>query len=176
MLPGGHLVARALAEEGVTHLFTLCGGHIQNIYDGCLDHGIRVVDVRHEQSAAHAAEALGLEPASVFKTIVLRGERTGPFVCVIPGPFEVDLKKAARAAGDKSASPLPLKELEPLTGYVRGGCSPVAMKKALPTYIDETALLFDRISVSAGRRGLQVLAAPSDVANLSGAIFADLIA
>lgn len=140
-------------------------------------HELRAYEVDAEDlSAAHAAEALGLEPESVFKTIVLRGERTGPFVCVIPGPFEVDLKKAARAAGDKSASPLPLKELEPLTGYVRGGCSPVAMKKALPTYIDETALLFDRISVSAGRRGLQVLAAPSDVANLSGATFADLIA
>jgi len=125
-------------------------------------------------SAAHAAEALGLDPDSVFKTIVLRGERTGPFVCVVPGPAEVDLKKAARAAGDKAATPLLLKELEPLTGYVRGGCSPIGMKKQLPTFIDETAGVFDRISVSAGRRGVQVLIAPGDLARIAGAEFQDL--
>lgn len=140
-------------------------------------HELRAYEVdESDLSAGHAAEALGLDPESVFKTIVVRGERIGPFVCVVPGPYEVDLKKAARAAGDKSASPLPLKELEPLTGYVRGGCSPVGMKKALPTFIDETALVFDRISVSAGRRGLQVLASPADIAVISGASFADLIA
>jgi Cys-tRNA(Pro)/Cys-tRNA(Cys) deacylase len=125
-------------------------------------------------SAAHAAEALGLDPDSVFKTIVLRGERTGPFVCVVPGPAEVDLKKAARAAGDKAAAPLPLKDLEPLTGYVRGGCSPIGMKKRFPTFIDETAGVFDRISVSAGRRGVQVLIAPGDLARIAGAEFQDL--
>lgn len=126
-------------------------------------------------SAAHAAELLGLDPDSVFKTVVLRGERTGPFACVVPGPAEVDLKKAARAAGDKAAAPLPLKELEPLTGYVRGGCSPIGMKRKLPTFFDETARVFGRISVSAGRRGVQVLAAPDDLARVSGAAFADLI-
>jgi Cys-tRNA(Pro)/Cys-tRNA(Cys) deacylase len=126
-------------------------------------------------SAIHAAASLGLDPDSVFKTIVLFGERTGPFVCVIPGTCEVDLRKAAKAAGDKAASPLPLRDLEPLTGYLRGGCSPVGMKRALPTWFDETARLFDRISVSAGRRGLQVLAAPEDLAAVSGARFADLV-
>ncbi len=126
-------------------------------------------------SAAHAAEVLGLDPDTVFKTIVLRGERTGPFVCVIPGPCEVDLKKAAKAAGDKAAAPLPLKDLEPLTGYVRGGCSPVGMKRKLPTYIDETARVFDRISVSAGRRGLQVILAPEDLARIAEAEFADVV-
>jgi Cys-tRNA(Pro)/Cys-tRNA(Cys) deacylase len=126
-------------------------------------------------SAAHAAASAGLDADTVFKTIVLRGERIGPFVCVIPGPCEVDLKKAAKAAGDKAAAPIPLKELEPLTGYVRGGCSPIGMKKRLPTYIDETALVFDRVSVSAGRRGLQVLAAPADLARMAGAEFEDLI-
>lgn len=125
-------------------------------------------------SAAHAAEVLGLDPDTVFKTIVLKGERTGPFVCVIPGPCEVDLKKAARAAGDKAATPLPLKELEPLTGYVRGGCSPVGMKKKLPTFIDETARVFGRISVSAGRRGLQVIASPEDLARAADGDFADV--
>ncbi len=126
-------------------------------------------------SAVHAARSLGIDPDSVFKTIVLRGERTGPFVCVVPGPAEVDLKKAARAAGDKAASPLPLKELEPLTGYIRGGCSPVGMKRKLPTFIDETAQIFERVSVSAGRRGLQVLAAPADIARAADASFAELI-
>ena len=126
-------------------------------------------------SAAHAAEVLGLDPDTVFKTIVLRGERTGPFVCVIPGPCEVDLKKAAKAAGDKAAAPLPLRDLEPLTGYVRGGCSPVGMKKKLPTYLDETARVFDRISVSAGRRGLQVLLRPEDLAQIAEAVFRDVV-
>jgi len=126
-------------------------------------------------SAIHAAELLGLDPDSVFKTIVLDGERTGPFVCVIPGPCEVDLKKATRAAGDKSAHPLPLKELEPLTGYVRGGCSPIGLKKKLPVFIDETALIFESISVSAGRRGLQMLISPRDLANAAEAEFKDLV-
>lgn len=129
----------------------------------------------NDLSAVHAADALGIEPDSVFKTIVLRGERTGPFVCVVPGPAEVDLKKAARAAGDKRATPLPLKELEPLTGYIRGGCSPIGMKKKFPTFIDETALVFDRISISAGKRGVQAIIAPSDIAALAGAVFRDLI-
>ncbi len=126
-------------------------------------------------SAARAAAAAGLEGDTVFKTIVLRGERKGPFVCVIPGPCEVDLKKAAKAAGDKAAVPLPLRELEPLTGYIRGGCSPIGMKKKLPTYLDETSLVFERISVSAGRRGLQVLLSPADLALAAGAALADLI-
>jgi Cys-tRNA(Pro)/Cys-tRNA(Cys) deacylase len=126
-------------------------------------------------SAIHAAELLGLDPDSVFKTIVLEGERTGPFVCVIPGPCEVDLKKATRAVGDKSAQPLPLRELEPLTGYVRGGCSPMGLKKKLPVFIDETALVFDSISVSAGKRGLQVLISPRNLASAAGAEFRDLV-
>jgi Cys-tRNA(Pro)/Cys-tRNA(Cys) deacylase len=126
-------------------------------------------------SAEHAAQAAGLDPETVFKTIVLRGGRGGCFVCVVPGPYEVDLKKAAKAAGEKSAAPIALKELEPLTGYVRGGCSPVGLKKPLPIYLDETALVFDRISVSAGRRGLQMLVAPAELLRLTGAAIADLI-
>ncbi|GAB1483352.1 Cys-tRNA(Pro) deacylase [Treponema sp.] len=126
-------------------------------------------------SAKHAAKLLGIEADRVFKTIVLIGERTGPLVTVVPGSCEVDLKKAARAAGDKSVSPLPLASLEALTGYVRGGCSPLGMKKMLPTFIDETALVFDTISVSAGRRGLQVLLLPLDLATMAGALFSDLI-
>jgi Cys-tRNA(Pro)/Cys-tRNA(Cys) deacylase len=126
-------------------------------------------------SATHAAELLGLEADRVFKTIVLEGERNGYLVCVIPGTCEVDLKKAAKAAGDKAVRPLPLRDLEPLTGYLRGGCSPLGMKKKFPTYIDETALMFDSISVSAGRRGLQILILPQTLAELSDAAFCDLI-
>jgi Cys-tRNA(Pro)/Cys-tRNA(Cys) deacylase len=126
-------------------------------------------------SATHAAELLGLEADRVFKTIVLEGERNGYLVCVIPGTCEVDLKKAAKAAGDKAVRPLPLRDLEPLTGYIRGGCSPLGMKKKFPTYIDETALMFDSISVSAGRRGLQILILPQTLAELSDAAFCDLI-
>lgn len=132
-------------------------------------------DVDEDLSAGHAAEKLGLDSDQVFKTIVLVGERTGPFVCIIPGSCEIDFKKAARAAGDKGCSLLPLKELEPLTGYVRGGCSPLGMKKHLPAFLDETAQLFDRISVSAGRRGLQIFLAPADLAAACGAVSADLI-
>ncbi|PKL05858.1 MAG: Cys-tRNA(Pro) deacylase [Spirochaetae bacterium HGW-Spirochaetae-9] len=136
---------------------------------------IRHYEVDEDLSATHAAEKLKLDPDQVFKTIVLQGERTGYFVCVIPGSFEIDLKKAARAAGDKGCVLLPLKKLEPLTGYVRGGCSPIGMKKRLPTYLDETALLFERISVSAGRRGMQVLLNPGFLLEIAGAKIADLI-
>lgn len=126
-------------------------------------------------SATHVAELLGLESDRVFKTIVLKGERTGHLVCVVPGTCEIDLKRAAKAAGDKSVRPLPLRDLEAVTGYIRGGCSPLGMKKKFPTYIDETALVFDTISVSAGRRGLQILIAPRLLAQLSEAVFCGLI-
>jgi len=126
-------------------------------------------------SATHAAELLGLEADRVFKTIVLEGERSGHLVCVVPGTCEVDLKKAAKAAGDKAVRLLPLRDLEPLTGYIRGGCSPLGMKKKFPTYIDETALMFDSISISAGRRGLQILISPQQLAFLTDATFFDLI-
>lgn len=131
-------------------------------------------EVDDDLSATHAAEKLNLDPDQVFKTIVLQGERTGCFVCVIPGSCEIDLKKAARAAGDKGCALLPLKELEPLTGYVRGGCSPIGMKKRLPTFLDETASLFEEISVSAGRRGMQVLLSPRLLLEVTGATIADL--
>jgi len=114
-------------------------------------------------SATTSAAKLGIEPERVFKTLALRGEKAGVFLCCVPGDAEVDLKKAARAAGDKSAEMLPLKELLPATGYVRGGCSPVGTKKPFPVYVDETAQLFDEISVSAGARGMQILLAPADL-------------
>jgi len=134
-------------------------------------------------SAAHAAAELGLDPDRVFKTLALRGDRTGFFFCCIPGAAELNLKKAAAASGNKSVAMLPLKELQPSTGYIRGGCSPIGAKKKFPVYIDETAQLFDEISVSAGRRGLQMLLAPADLLRAAeeqpggsaGAVFADLV-
>ena len=107
-------------------------------------------------SARHVAAELGEDIDLVFKTLVLRGDRNGIFVCVIPGDFEVDLKLAARISGNKNCEMLHMKELLPTTGYIRGGCSPIGMKKSFPTFIHESCLLYDYIFVSAGVRGLQL--------------------
>lgn len=123
----------------------------------------------------HAAEAIGKPAEEVFKTLVARGERTGINVFCIPVCFELDLKKAAKAAGDKNMVMVPVKELLALTGYIRGGCSPVGMKKKYPTFIDETAQLYDEIAVSAGARGHQMLLPPEPLAQLVDAEFVDLI-
>lgn len=126
------------------------------------------VDEEH-LDAGHIAAQLGEDLDRVFKTLVLRGDRTGPFVCVIPGSLEVDLKLAARISGNKSCEMLHLKELLPLTGYIRGGCSPIGMKKAFPTFIHESALLYDSIFISAGVRGLQFRIAPQALIDFIGA-------
>ena len=126
------------------------------------------VDEEH-LDAGHVAASLGEDPDRVFKTLVLRGDRSGPFVCVIPGSLEVDLKVAARISGNKSCEMLHVKELFPLTGYIRGGCSPIGMKKAFPTFLHESALLYDSIFVSAGVRGLQLRIAPAALIDFIGA-------
>lgn len=123
----------------------------------------------------HAAEALGKPAEEVFKTLVARGEKTGINVFCVPVCFELDLKKAAKAAGDKNMELIHVKELLGLTGYIRGGCSPVGMKKLYPTYIDETCQLYDEIAVSAGARGHQMLLPPEDLAKLVNAELVDLI-
>lgn len=125
-------------------------------------------------SGAHAAAALGLDPARAFKTLVLRGARKGLFVCCVPVLAEADLRKAAKAMGDKGAALLPLKELLEASGYVRGGCSPVGMKKRLPTLVEETARLYDRIAISAGARGQMLLVEPDSLVTYLGARYADL--
>jgi Cys-tRNA(Pro)/Cys-tRNA(Cys) deacylase len=125
-------------------------------------------------SGLHAAELLGVSPERVFKTLVLRGAGGAYYVCCIPSAAELDLKKAARVSGEKKIDLIPLKELLPLTGYVRGGCSPMGMKKQFPTFIDETAELFDTISVCAGERGVLVFLNAADLAGFIGAAFADL--
>ena len=126
------------------------------------------VDEDHLE-ASHVAEQLGEDLDRVFKTLVLRGDRGGLFVCVIPGSMEVDLKVASRISGNKSCAMIHVKELLPLTGYIRGGCSPIGMKKPLPTFIHESALLWDTIYVSAGVRGLQLCVAPQALIDFVGA-------
>lgn len=126
-------------------------------------------------AASHVADELGEDINKVFKTIVLHGERVGYFVCVVPGNCEIDLKKAAAVAGAKKAELIPMKDLLPLTGYIRGGCSPVGMKKPFPTFFHDTATGFDAIYVSAGVRGLQLKIDPNILIEFVGASVADLV-
>ena len=126
-------------------------------------------------AADHVAEQLGEDIHQVFKTLVLHGDRTGHFVCVVPGCDEVDLKKAARVSGNKKVEMIAMKQLLPTTGYIRGGCSPIGMKKPFPTYFHHTCNDFDYIYVSAGMRGLQLKMTPSDLVGFVGAIVDDLI-
>ena len=122
----------------------------------------------------HAAMAVGMPPEQVFKTLVARGDRTGINVFCIPVCCELDLKKAAKASGDKKVEMVAVKELLNLTGYIRGGCSPVGMKKKYPTFMDETCILWDEIAVSAGARGHQMILPPEQLAELVGAQFVDI--
>ena len=131
------------------------------------------VDEEH-LAATHVAEQLGEDIACVFKTLVLKGDRTGYFVCVVPGDHEGDLKAAAKVSGNKKVDLIPMKELLPVTGYIRGGCSPIGMKKAFPTYIHASASEHPFIYISAGVRGLQLKLAPADLAAYVRAAFAEI--
>ena len=132
------------------------------------------VDEEH-LGAEHTAEVLGEPIERIFKTLVLRGDKLGFFVCVIPGAEEVDLKKAAKVTGNKKVEMIHVKELLPLTGYIRGGCSPIGMKKALPTWFHESIMNFDHVFCSAGVRGLQFRLAPQDLVRAARGTVADLI-
>ncbi len=123
----------------------------------------------------HIAQMLGEDPASSLKTLVCAAPSGGHVVCCLPVADELDLKKAAAAAGEKSLALVHVRDLEPLTGYVRGGCSPVGMKRRFPTLIDETAQLFDEVRVSGGRRGLSLALDPLDLARFCDATFADIV-
>jgi Cys-tRNA(Pro)/Cys-tRNA(Cys) deacylase len=127
-----------------------------------------------ELDAQTVARKINLPPEQVFKTLVLVGDALPYFVTVIPATEELQLKHVARVTGNKSCSLLPLKELFPLTGYVRGGCSPIGMKKQFPTFVDETADLFDVISISGGARGLQILLSVTALANVTSAVLVNL--
>lgn len=141
-----------------------------------IEYRLREYPIKEDEhlDAVSVAQLVGLPPECVFKTLVARGDRHGPCMAVLPGPSTLDLKALARASGDRSVSLLALKEVTPLTGYVRGGVTALGAKKALPVYLDETAQLFDEIAVSAGRKGLQILLAPSDYVRATGAMLVRL--
>ena len=126
-------------------------------------------------STIHVAQQLNEPVEQVFKTLVLKGDKIGYFVCIIPGAEELDLKKAAKASKNKSCEMIPMKELLPITGYIRGACSPIGMKKHLPTYIHETCFNYSHIYISAGQRGLQIQIAPKDLVKETGAEVVSLI-
>jgi len=148
---------RILEAEGIRHVT-----HGYDVSDGKID-GVSV------------AHKIGQEPERVFKTLVAEGKSAGTCVFVIPVSAELDLKKAALAIGDKYVEMIKSRDLEPRTGYIHGGCSPVGIKKAFPTFIEETAALYDTIVVSAGRIGLQMELDPQNLARVTGAVFRDLI-
>ncbi len=126
-------------------------------------------------SGTHVAHCTGMDPKMVFKTLVAKGDKNGFCVFCVPCDCEVDLKKAAKVTGDKKVEFLHLKDLLPVTGYIRGGCSPIGMKKRFPTFIHESAQSYDSIAVSGGIRGLQVILSASELAEFTGAKFANLI-
>jgi len=128
----------------------------------------------NDLSGVHVAIQLGQPVEQVFKTLVLKGEQKSYVVCCIPVAEELDLKKVAKAIGDKKVEMIPMKDLLMVTGYIRGGCSPIGMKKKLPTFIDETCELFDIIAISAGIRGMQILINPQDLINYTEAQTKDL--
>ena len=129
----------------------------------------------NDLSGVKAAKAIGMPEEQLFKTLVTKGDKTGPVVFCIPVAEELDLKKAAVVSKNKKIEMAHVKDLLPLTGYIRGGCSPIGMKKKFPTFIDETAQLFDEIGVSAGARGHQIILNPYDLANYVDAGFFDLV-
>jgi len=120
-------------------------------------------------SATHVAETLGENVEQLFKTLILHGDKSNYFVCIIPGDKELDLKLSAKVSGNKSCEMIPMKELLSVTGYIRGACSPIGMKKHFPTYIHETCLLFDFIYISAGQRGLQLKINPKELVDITRA-------
>ena len=129
----------------------------------------------NDLSGSHAADMMGADHDSVYKTLVLKGEKTGFLVCCIPVDEELDLKKVAKAAKDKKVEMIPMKDLLPLTGYIRGGCSPVGMKKKFPTYIEEMAQLCEQVAVRAGQRGIQIILKPEDLCRYVEGTFASLV-
>ena len=128
----------------------------------------------NDLAAQHVADSLGQPIEQVFKTLVLHGDRSGHVVCVVPGNSEVDLKALAKASGNKKVEMIAMKDLLSVTGYIRGGCSPIGMKKRFPTFFHSTAVDFDVIYVSAGVRGLQIAIAPDKLIRFVGGIVADV--
>ena len=146
------------------------------ILDGLgINYEIKTYEVdESDLSAVHVAQVSGLDIEMIFKTLVARGDKTGIIMAVIGGGDELDLKSLAKASGNKSVELIALKELRPLTGYVRGGCSPLGAKKNYPVYLDSRALTLEKISISAGLRGMQIILSPQDLIRATNATVADL--
>lgn len=133
------------------------------------------VDMDEHQSAVDVAEAISIAPEKIYKTLVLKGQQDPYIVAVIPGNANLDLKKIAKASGNKNCEMLPMKDLQAITGYIRGGCSPIGMKKQFPTFVEELSTLEDAIVISAGKRGLQIVINPADLAKAIELSFTDLV-
>ncbi|RAJ08241.1 Cys-tRNA(Pro)/Cys-tRNA(Cys) deacylase [Chitinophaga skermanii] len=141
-----------------------------------ISYEVRTYEVHEDHlSAVDVAESIGIEPERLFKTLVLKGNIDPYIVAVIPGNAQLDLKKIAKHSGNKNCDMLPMKDLLAVTGYIRGGCSPIGMKKQFPTYIEELATLEATIVVSAGKRGLQIILDPQDLAKAVNARFVDIV-
>jgi Cys-tRNA(Pro)/Cys-tRNA(Cys) deacylase len=125
-------------------------------------------------SAVHVAKLIGIHPDKIYKTLVMKGQKDPYLVAVIPGNAQLNLKKIAKVSGNKNCEMLPVKDLLAVTGYIRGGCSPIGMKKQFPVFIEETATLEEKIIISAGKRGLQIIINPNELALVTGAQFADI--
>ncbi|MNX97838.1 Cys-tRNA(Pro)/Cys-tRNA(Cys) deacylase YbaK [compost metagenome] len=139
-------------------------------------YNLKTYEVKDEhQSATNVAETLGIEPELIYKTLVLTGQKDPYIVAVIPGNAQVDLKKLAHISGNKKCEMLPMKDLQHVTGYIRGGCSPIGMKKSFPTYLEELSSLENKIIISAGKKGLQIEINPHDLISVTHANFADII-
>ncbi len=128
----------------------------------------------NDLAAQHVADSLGQDIATVFKTLVLHGDKVGYIVCVIPGNMEVDLKALAKVSGNKKVEMIPMKDLLQVTGYIRGGCSPIGMKKRFPTYFHSTAADHEKIYVSAGVRGIQIGISPKELIRFVGGVVAEV--
>lgn len=131
--------------------------------------------VGEHQTALDVANAIGVRPEMIYKTLVLKGQKDPFLVAVIPSDAHLDLKKIAKASGNKNCEMLPMKDLLPTTGYIRGGCSPIGMKKPFPTYLEEMASLEEQIIISAGKKGVQLVISPEDLQRVIGATLADLV-
>lgn len=141
-----------------------------------IDYEIKTYEVdENDLSAVHVAQVVGMDISTVFKTLVTRGDKTGVIMAVIGGAEEINLKALAKVSGNKHVEMIALKELFPLTGYVRGGCSPLGAKKNYPVFVDSKALLQEKISISAGQRGMQIILSPKDLVTAANATVADLI-
>lgn len=141
-----------------------------------IDYTLREYTVDEQDvSAEHVALSMGIDPDRLYKTLVLKGTKDPYLVAVIPGNSHLDFKKLAKASGNKNCEMIPMKDLQQVTGYIRGGCSPIGMKKDFPTFIEEAAQLEEAISISAGKRGLQIILQPTDLATMAHATFVDLI-